>query len=114
MTASALKPSYFNSKIHAGSSNGAARFKSGIGWNGSIGILYTECRKNATPRQLLRKLKLLAVFLVNCCFEFQSLSIFSLGLQPIREQQSYTWNRLRSDFLSTALALDGDSTKFPF
>jgi len=27
----ALKPSYFNSKIHAGSSKGVARFRSGIG-----------------------------------------------------------------------------------
>src|SRR2546425_3778992 len=31
MTASALNPSYFNSKIQSGSSHGAARFRSGIG-----------------------------------------------------------------------------------
>jgi len=32
-SASARKPSSFNSKIKSGSSNGAARFRSGIGWN---------------------------------------------------------------------------------
>ena len=34
MTASARNPSYFNSKIQSGLSNGAGRFRSGIGWNG--------------------------------------------------------------------------------